>query len=61
MILFGGELEYGLCKDHFPVFSFPDVAAGAQQAGSGLPPLTLRGQVPQHHDPLRRRVRIRPL
>jgi hypothetical protein len=40
MILFGGgELEYGLCKDHFPMFSYPDVAAGAQQAGPWLPTL----------------------
>jgi hypothetical protein len=61
MILFGGELEYGLCKDHFHVFSFPYVAAGAQQAGHRLPTLPLRGQVPQRHDPLRRRVRIWPL
>ncbi len=29
MILLGGELEYGLCKDHFPTFSILDVAAGA--------------------------------
>jgi hypothetical protein len=34
MILFGGDLEYGLCKDHFTVFSFTHVAAGAQQAGA---------------------------
>jgi hypothetical protein len=54
MILFGGELEYGLWKNNVPMFSFPDVAAGAQQAGPGLPPLPLRGQVPQRHDPLRR-------
>jgi hypothetical protein len=58
MILFGGELEYGLWKNNFPVFSFRYVAAGAQQAGSWLPPLTLRGQIPQRHDPLRRRLRI---
>jgi hypothetical protein len=56
MILFGGELEYGLYKDNFPMFSFPDVAAGAQQAGPWLPPLPLSGQVPQRHDPIRRRA-----
>ncbi len=61
MILFGGELEYGLWKNNFPVFSIPDVAAGAQQAGPWLPPLPLRSQVPQHHDPIQRRVRIWPL
>jgi hypothetical protein len=61
MILFGSELEYGLCKDHFPMLSFPDVVAGAQQAGPWLPTLPLSGQVPQRHDPLRRRVRIWPL
>jgi hypothetical protein len=61
MILFGGELEYGLCKDHFSMFSILDVAAGAQQAGPWLPSLPLRGQVPQRHDPLRRQVRIWPL
>jgi hypothetical protein len=53
MILFGGDLEYSLCKGHFHVFSIPDVAAGAQQAGPWLPPLPLSGQVPQRHDPLR--------
>jgi hypothetical protein len=56
MILFGGQLEYGLCKDHFPMFSFPYVVAGAQQAGPWLPSLTLCGQVPQRHDPIRRRA-----
>jgi hypothetical protein len=61
MILFSGELEYRLWKDNFPMFSFPDVAAGAQQAGPGLPPLPLSGQVPQRYDPLRRHVRIWPL
>ncbi len=61
MILFGSELEYGLCKDHFPMFSIPNVEAGAEQAGSWLPPLTLRGQVHQRHDPVWRRVRIWPL
>jgi hypothetical protein len=61
MILFGGELEYGLWKNNVPMFSVPDVAASAQQAGHWLPTLPLCGQVPQRHDPLRRRVRIWPL
>ncbi len=61
MILFGGELEYGLCKDHFPMLSFLYVAASVQQGGPWLPPLPLSGQVPPRHDPLRQRVRIWPL
>ena len=36
----------------FYLFSFADVASGAEQAGSRLPALPLRGEVPERDDPV---------